>query len=113
MDPSAAFARSITWKSSKQSCLTALLLADRDLKDDCLRAYAYFRWVDDVVDLGLLPIEESRDFLKRQKRLVEDLYHGGCPRDLCPEEAMLADLVAHDRGQDDGLRSFIHNFMAV
>ena len=26
---------------------------------------------------------------------------------------MLADLIAHDRGPDSGLRSFIHNFMAV
>ena len=49
----ARLARSITWASSKQSYLTARLLADRDLVDDCLRAYAYFRWVDDMVDISL------------------------------------------------------------
>ena len=37
---SANLARSITWASSKQSYLIARLLADRDLADNCLRAYA-------------------------------------------------------------------------
>ena len=49
----ARLARSITWASSKQSYLTARLLADRDLADDCLRAYAYFRWADDMIDISL------------------------------------------------------------
>ena len=47
---SAALARSITQASSKQSYYTARLLVDRDLVDDCCRAYGYFRWADDVVD---------------------------------------------------------------
>jgi hypothetical protein len=45
--------------------------------------------------------------------LVENLYRGERPADLCPEEEMLADLIAHDRSPDSGLRSFIRNFMAV
>ncbi len=49
----ARLARRITWASSKQSYLTARLLADRDLADDCLRAYAYFRWADDRIDISL------------------------------------------------------------
>ena len=110
---SAALAHSITWKGSKQSYLTARLLVDRDLVDDCLRGYAYFRWADDVIDLRLDSRERRIAFIARQKMLVERLYRGERPEDLYKEEEMLADLIAHDKGPDTGLGSFIHNFMAV
>jgi phytoene/squalene synthetase len=113
MNTTAALAHSITWASSKQSYLTARLLADRDLVDDCLRAYAYFRWADDAIDISSQSSAERTAFIARQKMLIENLYRGGRPADLCPEEEILADLIAHDRGPDSGLRSFIHNFMAV
>ena len=113
MNNTAALAHSITWTGSKQSYLTARLLADRDLVDDCLRAYAYFRWADDVVDVSLHSSTERIAFIARQKMLIENLYGGRRPVDLYPEEEMLADLIAHDQGPDSGLRSFIHNFMAV
>ena len=71
---SATLARSITWASSKQSYLTALLLADRDLVDDCLRAYAYFRWADDMIDIALPSAGERAAFIARQKALIEKLY---------------------------------------
>jgi phytoene/squalene synthetase len=109
----ARLAGSITWASSKQSYLTARLLADRDLVDDCLRAYAYFRWADDMIDISLSGQAARTVFIERQKALIETLYRGECPDGLSPEEAMLADLIAHDRTPESGLRSFIHNFMAV
>ena len=109
----ARLARSITWASSKQSYLTARLLADRDLVDDCLRAYAYFRWADDMIDISLSGQAARTVFIERQKGLIETLYWGERPDGLSPEEAMLADLIAHDRAPESGLRSFIHNFMAV
>ena len=110
---SANLARSITWASSKQSYLTARLLADRDLADDCLRAYAYFRWADDQIDICLSGKDECTAFIERQKSLINSLYHGERPKELLPEEAILADLIAHDRRPDSGLRSFIRNFMSV
>ncbi len=113
VNPSARLARSITWASSKQSYITARLLADPDLADDCLRAYAYFRWVDDTVDISLQTVDERTAFIARQKNLIDRLYRHERPLDLSPEEAMLADLITHDRGQNSGLRSFIFNFMAV
>jgi phytoene/squalene synthetase len=113
MNATATLARSITWTSSKQSYLTARLLADHDLADDCLRAYAYFRWADDTIDITLQSSEERAAFIVRQQALIESLYRGERPADLCPEEEMLADLIAHDRSPDSGLRSFIRNFMAV
>lgn len=113
MNATASLARSITWAGSKQSYLTARLLADRDLADDCLRAYAYFRWADDIIDLAELTGAQRDAFIVRQQGLIERLYRGERPADLAPEEAMLADLIAHDRGTEGGLRSFIRNFMAV
>lgn len=109
----ARLARSITWASSKQSYLTARLLADRDLADDCLRAYAYFRWADDMIDISLSSEAARIAFIQRQKNLIDSLYRGERPADLSPEESMLADLIAHDRAPESGLRSFIRNFMAV
>lgn len=113
MNATAALAHSITRAGSKQSYLTSLLLVDRELVDDCLRGYAYFRWADDMIDLSLRSSSERYAFIGRQKRLIESLYQGENPVDLCPEEEMLADLIAHDRGPGSGLHSFIQNFMAV
>jgi hypothetical protein len=42
-----------------------VLLADRALVDDCLRAYAYFRWADDAVDIALQSEKERTDFITR------------------------------------------------
>ena len=114
MKPATALlARDITRSSSKQSYYTACLLVDKDLVDDCCRAYGYFRWTDDVIDLNLLPREQRIAFIKRQKKIVERLYRGEFPDDLCPEEEIIADLIQHDRGENSGLKSFIHNFMAI
>ena len=113
VNASARLARSITWASSKQSYLTARLLADPKLADDCLRAYAYFRWADDTVDITLQTFAERATFIARQKSLIDRLYRCECLSDLAPEEVMLADLIAHDTGPNSGLRSFIYNFMAV
>jgi phytoene/squalene synthetase len=113
MNATAALAHSITWASSKQSYLTARLLADRGLVDDCLRAYAYFRWADDLIDVSNQTNPEKQAFITRQKRLIESLYEGNQPLDLCPEEEMLSALIAHDRCPGSGLHSFILNFMRV
>ncbi|HVM72761.1 MAG TPA: squalene/phytoene synthase family protein [Anaerolineales bacterium] len=109
----ARLAHSITWASSKQSYLTARLLADPGLVDDCLRAYAYFRWADDMIDISLSGAAARTAFIERQKALIDSLYQGERPAGLCPEEAMLADLIAHNCTPASGLHSFIYNFMAV
>ena len=113
MNATATLAGEITWKSSKQSYLTARLLADRDLVEDCLRAYAYFRWADDRIDIFLHDPVERMEFLHSQRVLQERLYRDDKPASLSPEEEMLVDLIAHSRGRGSGLRSFIDNFMSV
>jgi phytoene/squalene synthetase len=111
MTTSSALAHSITWKSSKQSYLTARLLADRALVDDCLRAYAYFRWADDEIDIRLQSKDERDEFIARQKSIIE--YQGATFPDITLEERLVVDLIGHDRSQNSGLHSFITSFMAV
>ncbi|MFC1963691.1 squalene/phytoene synthase family protein [Chloroflexota bacterium] len=105
-------ARSITWAGSKQTFFTARLMVDKDLVGDFYRAYAYFRWVDDIIDVSPQSNDELISFIKRQKELIDHLYHGEILDDLVPEEKMLAELISHDRGGDNGLQSFIRNMFA-
>jgi phytoene/squalene synthetase len=136
-DATANLAQSITWVGSKQTYYTARLMVDRDLVDDFYRAYAYFRWVDDIVDApapvdAAAPVEASasveaaasRDvasqsddehisFIRRQRELIDRLYRNDRPDDLTPEEEMVADLISHDRGENSGLQSFIRNMFAL
>jgi phytoene/squalene synthetase len=115
-DTTASLARSITWKGSKQTYFTAGLLVDKDLTDDCYRAYAYFRWADDVIDAeeekGLSRAERCA-FIRRQQRLVHECYEQNPPDNLRAEEKIVAALIFHDRSTNPGLASFIDNFLAL
>ena len=71
----AALARAITWAGSKQTYCTARLMVDKDLVDDFFRAYAYFRWADDVVDAPCGSDEERVAFMARQRELIDRLAH--------------------------------------
>jgi phytoene/squalene synthetase len=119
MQTTADLARAITWAGSKQTYYIARLMVDKDLVDDFFRAYAYFRWVDDIVDApasneGLARSDGERiSFIKRQGMLIDQLCRNGRPDGLAPEEAMIADLIAHSREEHNGLRSFIRNMFAI
>lgn len=112
-ESTAELARSITWEGSKQTYITGRLVIDRDLVDDFYRAYAYFRWVDDVIDISSGSDEERVTFIKRQRDLIDGLYNNEKPDELTPEEELLADLISHDRGENSGLQSFIRNMFAI
>lgn len=114
----AALAAAITRAASAQSYYIIRFLVDRDRVADAYRAYAYFRWIDDRIDEGEEPAAERAAFLRRQQALVEAGYcaaAGGrpMPGDLCPEERLLAELIAGDREPDSGLRTYLGNMMAV
>jgi len=119
MDATAALARSITWASSKQTYYTARLMVDKNLVNDCYRAYGYFRWVDDIVDASVSndvssqSSDERISFIRRQRELVGRLYRSERPDDLTPEEEIIADLISHDKQEISGLQSFIYNFLAI
>ena len=93
INATATLARSITRAGSKQTYYTARLLVDKDLVDDCYRAYAYFRWADDRIDICSQSKGECVAFIERQKKLVDRLYNNDRPHDLTPEEEILADLL--------------------
>jgi phytoene/squalene synthetase len=114
-------ASSITKAASKQTYYTIRFLVDRDRVDDAYRAYAYFRWVDDILDApldsGPVPneIEASRRiaFLERQNSLLEDCYRGDMPRDTDMQELMLVELTQGVRERDSGLGAYLYNMMQV
>jgi phytoene/squalene synthetase len=112
-DATAALARSITRAGSKQAYYTARLLVDKDLVDDSCRAYAYLRWVDDVVDGSSLSDDERISFVRRQRALIDRLRRNESQDDLTAEEEILATLMSHDRGENSGLQSFICSMFAI
>lgn len=125
MDATASLAQSITWSSSKQTYYTARLMVDKELVHDCYRAYAYFRWADDVIDASTpddalasddvsSPSRDERiSFIKQQRELIDRLYKNEQPEDLTPEEEIIVDLVNNARGESGRLESYIRNFLAI
>ena len=74
--PEETLARSITRSASQQAYYTIYLLADHERVADAYRAYAYFRWVDDIVDAGSGSSLERSAFLEQQKSLLDKCYRG-------------------------------------
>lgn len=108
-----SFASSITRLSSKQAYYTFRYLVDRQRVADAYRAYAYFRWIDDWIDQGVLEKSDRIAFMERQKALMKSFYQGKQSVRLAPEEGMLAELILAYPEKDSGLQSYLHNMMAV
>ena len=113
MVDTASLAGSLTWHGSKQSYFTAHLMADRDLVKDALRAYAYFRWVDDFIDISSRSDPERHSFIQREKELINRLYMHEKPVNLALEEEIVAELISHDRGENRKLQSYIQNMLSL
>jgi phytoene/squalene synthetase len=88
-------------------------MVDKNRRNDFNRAYAYFRWSDDLVDGPSLSSDERISFVKRQKELIDRLYNHDRPDNLTAEEEILADLIKDDRGVNSGLQSFIRYMFAI
>ena len=108
-----SLASSITKAASKQTYYTIRLLVDRERMEDAYRAYAYFRWVDDILDADSGSISERTAFLERQKSLLEACYRGEMPRNVDPQENMLVELVRQDHEKNSGLKAYLNNMMLV
>jgi phytoene/squalene synthetase len=113
MNQHESLASSITRAASTQTYHTIRHLADRERVADAYRAYAYFRWVDDILDAGSGLEPERRNFIHRQKSLLENCYQGRWPRDATLEEQMLVELIQNDAGRSNGLQLYLRNMMAV
>jgi len=109
-------APSITKAASKQTYYTIRFLADHNRAADAYRAYAYFRWVDDILDSPLGPANETLErsaFTQRQKSLLDRCYRGASIGDANIQEQMLIELVQRDTQKNSGLQSYLRNMMAV
>ncbi len=111
-------ASSITKAASKQTYYTIRFLADRDRAEDAFRAYAYFRWVDDILDRRESPgckteIAKRITFLERQKSLLEKCFRGESFPDPTIEEKMMVDLAQKQDEKCSGLQSYLDNMMQV
>lgn len=115
----ASLASAITKAASKQAWYTVTFLVDPPRRADALRAYAYFRWVDDTIDALPAPDLASRSarmsreaFLHRQQRLLEYCLRGERPQRVSGHEAMLVELTQRaDRAPS--LEAYLRNMMRV
>ena len=116
MQPSLASA--VTKAASKQTYYTIRFLVDRDRRDDAYRAYAYFRWVDDILD-GQAASElvttdgRRRWFVERQGALLDRCLRGEAPLHANLHEAMLVELVQRAGSGDEALVAYLRNMMRV
>jgi hypothetical protein len=108
-----ALAAFMTMTASTQTYYTIRLLADRERAADAYRAYAYFRWVDDVLDQGQITRAERLAFLSRQQAIIACCYQRKWPYGLQPEEQLVVDLIHHNQTKNNGLRTYIKQMMAV
>jgi phytoene/squalene synthetase len=113
MTNAAALARDITWQGSKQTYYTAKWMVDKDLVSDFFKAYAYFRWVDDVIDVTSRSRKERKSFINRQRKLIEKLYRNERLTDLSLEEEIAVELIQQDRDNEGRLQSFVENMFAI
>ena len=110
---SATLAEIITRDASIQSYLTIKALVPQEHRDDAFRAYAYYRWVDDLLDGEGLNQAQRSDFISSQRRLLSDCLNGHPPRELCAEELLLVDLTQGHLKRDLGLKIYLRDMMDV
>jgi phytoene/squalene synthetase len=103
----------ITKAGSKQTYYTFRLLTNRGCIQDAFRSYAYFRWLDDLLDCNLGTKQEKLALINRQQDLLNNCYQGQPSGDVSPEEQMLVDLVHNDGEEQSGLQIYLRNMMAV
>ena len=106
-------ASAITKAASKQAYYTIRFLVDPQRVKDAYRSYAYFRWVDDVIDTGLRSVPERIAFLERQRELLENCYCSNAVQNTTPQENMLVQLIRQDHEVESGLQIYLRNMMKV
>ena len=112
-------ASAITRSASLQTYCTIRFLVDRPRVEDAFRAYGYFRWVDDALDAvtpgkpawGEADRRDAARFLERQQHLLDRALAGKDVISASRHEAMLIDLVRHDR--DAHLEVYLRQMMRV
>jgi phytoene/squalene synthetase len=110
---STSLGETITRSASTQTYYSIRFFVDRDRVQNAFRAYAYFRWADDIIDKKEAVQTEVLAFTKRQRSLLDGLYNGKVPFKLNPEESLLQELVLTDPSRDSGLYIYLDRMMKV
>ncbi|MHA2347187.1 MAG: squalene/phytoene synthase family protein, partial [Candidatus Hodarchaeales archaeon] len=108
-----SIAKSIVRKSNKLTYLIILLLVDKNLRKECFKAYAYFRWLDDLIDNNGAQNERIKVLINRQKVIIQQAYNDEKPNASSPEEEILIELIKGDKRDDSYLKSYILNFFSI
>ena len=103
----------ITRAASRHTHTTIRFLVDRDRIRAAYRAYAYFRWLDDSIDANRMTQSDRIAFVARQQALLARCDQGADAQATSAEEQMLVDLLRGKRDNAEGLRTYLHNMMAV
>lgn len=77
------------------------------------RAYAYFRWVDDFIDIHASTKVEAVAFLERQTEIIDRSYRKQDCNDLLVQEEMLTDLLHNCHDEKSSLESYIRNMLEI
>jgi phytoene/squalene synthetase len=76
-------------------------------------AYAYFRWLDDVLDNKDVSTEESINILARESFFISSLYENKSPQSKCIEEKYISFVICKDLLDNNGFRVIIDGFMSA
>lgn len=106
-------AENITRDASVQTYWTVKLLFDQERKEDAYRAYAYFRYLDDEIDIRRKTIASRRSFILRHRGVIDAAYAGSPLPSLTTAERLITELISHNPDSSGLLGSFINNFFAV
>lgn len=106
-------APAITKAASQQTYYTIRFLVDRERVTAAYRAYAYFRWVDDLLDAETGSSVERSAFIRRQGSILEAGYRGAARREVDIHERLLVDLIQDDTEPDSGLQCYLRNMLRV
>jgi len=108
-----SLAETITRKSSLQTYITIRLLVDRKLMQQCFQAYAYFRWLDDQIDLVYKTKKERLACIKRQRSIIQQSCDNILPKKLSLEEQLIVDLIKSNRDKNSKLGLFVFSFFDI
>jgi phytoene/squalene synthetase len=107
------YAKTIVRESNKLTYLIIHLLVDKNLRSDCFKAYAYFRWFDDMIDDTTDSTDEIMMLISRQKTIIYGAYDQKTQSAESIEEEILIDLINNDNKQESFLKSYILNFFSI
>jgi len=109
-----AIAKERTKASNPTAYFLVRLFGEKDRRDHSFLIYAYFRWVDDIIDCPRTSYEEKKRFMERQGKLLRNLYDGlAYQGDYILEEQFAHYFVAFDREMGFALKDDILGMFSV